>query len=508
MKPTKPQYDILTSRSAVNLFLAGQGSGKTHCAGAISAILVSNFPNAKGLIAANTYDQLNRSTMYRIREVWEETFKMSEWDEDKKIGCYVIGIQPPKHFNTENHNFDRYNNIISFDNGAVVYIGSFDNYKALDGMEIGWSILDETKDTKEEAVKEVIVGRLRQKGMYVTSDGKLTDQSNGNEPFNPLYIFSSPAKVEWINEWFELDKFEAEINEKIFSETTYFRKKHKNKFVTISSSYLNRDNLPSNYLENQKANLNSSLQDMLIYGSPFSKSGGEFYKCFNRELHTADTKYDPALGLHVSFDFNVNPYVTCLVWQIHPRPGGGNKIVLIDEICLSSPHNTTAAACAELCRRYKGHTRRTMTVYGDPSGKKADTRLEKGHNDFTIILGALREFEPRERVALSAPPVEIRGAWINTVLEKNIGELEIVIGRHCKKTIADLTYGKEAPDRTKLKEKYKDPDTGAQVEKYHHCSDAMDYFLCENFQGQFKDYQRGGVPMKITTGKNISKNSF
>jgi hypothetical protein len=148
MKPSKPQYDILTSRKPVNLFLAGQGSGKTHCAGGVSSTFISNFPKVKGLIAANTYDQLNRSTMYRIREVWEHEFQIKEYSELTKEGCYVIGKQPPKHFNTDSHNFDRYNNIISFDNGAVVYIGSFDNYKALDGMEIGWAILDETKDTK------------------------------------------------------------------------------------------------------------------------------------------------------------------------------------------------------------------------------------------------------------------------------------------------------------------------------------------------------------------------
>jgi hypothetical protein len=503
MRPSKPQYDILVSRAPVNLFLAGQGGGKTHCAGAISAIYISNFPQAKGLIAANTYDQLNRSTMYRIREVWEHEFKIKEYNEITGEGCYVVGIQPPKHFNTEAHNFDRYNNIISFDNGAVVFIGSFDNYKALDGMEISWAILDETKDTREDAIKEVIIGRLRQKAMYVDRAGNLLGirthdpASHGCEPFNPLYIFTSPAKVQWLNEWFELDRFQTEINATIYSDTQYFRKRIGNKFVTISSAYHNLKNLPSNYIENQKANLHSGLQDMLIYGNPFSKGGGEFYKCFIRAKHTAACAYDPKLALHVTFDFNVNPYITCLVWQIN-----GKKAMQIDEICLSTPTNRTVDACREFRRRYPNHGKTGLFIYGDPSGKHEDTRQEKGYNDFTIIKSELAVYSPSLRVAHAAPPVILRGNFINTIWEKNYEGIDISIGNGCKQTINDYMYLKEASDGGKLKEKVKDATTGVTYEKFGHCSDANDYLICQAFGAEFTKYQRGGIAPKISTGGN------
>jgi len=502
MTPSKPQYDILVSRSSVNLFLAGQGGGKTHCAGAVSAMFISNFPNAKGLIAANTYDQLNKSTMYRIREVWEHEFQIKEYNDITGEGCYVMGIQPPKHFNTDAHNFDRYNNIISFDNGAVVYVGSFDNYKALDGMEIGWAILDETKDTPEAAIKEVIVGRLRQKAIYIDDRGRLVTEDDQEltpdqvlTPFNPLYIFSSPAKVQWINEWFNLDQYQPEINASIYSDSTYFKKKIGNKFVTISSAYHNQHNLPSNYIENQKANLHSGLQDMLIYGNPFSKAGGEFYKCFVRNQHVKPLKYDPKIALHITFDFNVNPYITCLIWQIV-----GKKAMQIDEICLSSPTNRTADACREIKRRYASHGKTGMYIYGDPAGKHEDTRQEKGYNDFTIIMSELAAFAPSKRVALSAPSVIMRGNFINTVFEKNFMELEFVIGDKCKNTINDYTYLKEASDGTKLKEKAK--ENGVTFEKFGHCSDANDYFLCQAFLAEFTKYQRPGNSAKVTTGGN------
>src|SRR5690606_20199036 len=158
-----------------------------------------------------------------------------------------------------------------------------------------WAMLDETKDTKETAVKEVIVGRLRQRAIFIRG-GKLigdpdpkseSEYKNGArkwipptdaDEFNPLYIFTSPAKVPWINEWFELDKYADEIKQTIYFPPNYFKKESGNKLVTISATHLNEANLPKNYISNQMSNLTKSLQNMLIYGDPFSKAGGEFYK--------------------------------------------------------------------------------------------------------------------------------------------------------------------------------------------------------------------------------------
>jgi hypothetical protein len=137
--------DIVASTQQANLFLAGQGSGKTFTMGCLSSVFISKFPKVKGLIAANTNDQLNRSTMYRIRECWKEFFGLSEWTRSNKKGQYVVGCTPPPHFDTSNHNYEHYHNIISFEWGSVIFIGSLENYKALDGLEVGWCLLDETK---------------------------------------------------------------------------------------------------------------------------------------------------------------------------------------------------------------------------------------------------------------------------------------------------------------------------------------------------------------------------
>ncbi len=482
---SSPQADILESRQQVNLFLAGQGSGKTHLAGVISYLYLSQFPKLRGLIAANTYSQLTRSTLFRIREVWKQEFGVVEYDEKKKQGHYVVGKRPPRHF-TVFYEFDSYNNIMCFAWGAVVYVGSLDNYKALDGMEIGWAMLDETKDTREVAVKEVIVGRLRQPGLYVNEAGELVGELTPT-PFNPLYIFTSPAKVPWLNEWFSLDQFQAEIKATIYLPPQYFCKQVGNKLVTISASHLNRHNLPSNYIDNQFANVGKDKHGMLIYGDPFARAGGEFYKHFDRAKHVGKYAqlYDPTLPLHLSFDQNVVPYNTLTVHQIF-----GTKAVQLAEFCLGNPNNSTGKVCEALLRSRFGQHEGGVFVYGDPSGNKRDTRSEEGTNDYSIILKALAKLRPQSRVVTKAPPVAVRGEWINGVFERQLDGLEFLIDEGCTNTIGDLIYLKEAPDGTKLKEKVTDEATGVSFEKYGHCSDTLDYFYTSAFKEQWRRFHK------------------
>ena len=112
---TKPQTYNLTSLQPINLFMAGVGSGKTYLGGMLSMFYVLNFPEVKGMIAANTYMQLTQSTMNCIRDVWRDNFGLIE-NKD-----YVVDKKPLESFNTKNHNFDNYYNIVSFWNGAIIY---------------------------------------------------------------------------------------------------------------------------------------------------------------------------------------------------------------------------------------------------------------------------------------------------------------------------------------------------------------------------------------------------
>jgi hypothetical protein len=178
----------------------------------------------------------------------------------------------------------------------------------------------------------------------------------------------------------------------------------------------------------------------------------------------------------------------------------GTRVWLIDEILPKHPNNTTIGACKEFAAKYPSH-KAGMFIYGDPSGYAQDTRSEKGHNDFVLIINELRSYKPRLRVEHVHPSVVQSGNWINAVLYRNAGDIKITISDKAQTTINDFQYVKEAEDGTMAKSRVRDKDTGVSYEKYGHPSDAFRYFMCSCFAQKYTEWMRGGVQNKPVMGK-------
>lgn len=243
-------------------------------------------------------------------------------------------------------------------------------------------------------------------------------------------------------------------------------------------------------------------------------TSGQFYKLFSRiknvlangknALTGQPELYNPDLPVCLTWDFNVKPYVTC---NIHQLFDGSKKAIQIDEIMLPYPNNNTSSTCREFERKYSNHGA-GMTIDGDPAGMQEDTRSEKGYNDYVLIRQELSKYRPELKVLKQAPPVKMRGDFINTVFATGYMGANFFIGYNCVNTINDYLFLKEASDGTKAKSKVKDPETDITYEKYGHPSDANDYFYCRAFGSEWMKFQKGGSDIKITVGKNVSKHSY
>lgn len=214
--------------------------------------------------------------------------------------------------------------------------------------------------------------------------------------------------------------------------------------------------------------------------------GGEAYKKFNNKQHTAAVSYDPEKSLHLTFDENVNPYLTLNIHQAE-----GLKTWQIDEICLEDPRNTLGETLREFREKYKPNGN-TLYIYGDATSKKQDVKLAKGKNFFTLIENDLLAYNYNivTRVNASNPNVEVRLNWLNKVFSESLDGIEITIGEDCLKTIADYNYLKIASDGTKHKEKVKHPVTKVSYEKYGHNTDANDYFYTYYYAESFDRYRQ------------------
>ena len=484
-----PQYEILTSTKELNLFLAGVGSGKSHCMGVKSANYLINFPKAVGLITANTYSQLSASTLVRVFGVWAQYYGMYEDVH------FVVDKQPPSHYKRNFEILKDYKNVISFKNGARIFLASLERHKSIDGLEVAWAMMDETKDTKEEALKETIFARLRGSGMWINKDGELYDyapEGVGARGFNPLDIFTSPAKVPWLNDMFFINKNLAEIKKRIFSDTDFYIGEYTDRKVVIASSYHNEHNLPENYIASRRLVWDSTpgLTDMLIYASPVGKTGGEYYAHFDRDIHVVKgLKLDPDMPVHTAWDFNVVPYMPALAIQMYLEDDGTHVIKIIKEYCLEHPKNTTGSVCNEMMFDFSGIIH-SVYVYGDASGKNRQTALmgkDSPKHNYDVIKAKLQDFlfHGSMRVPKSNPAIAGRRIMHNRIFSGK-HKVRVEVDESCVNMIADFDMGKEGPNGEYLKEVTKDPKTKKSYQQNGHLSDAFTYFCWYHFKHLIK----------------------
>ncbi len=485
-----PQYEILTSTKELNLFLAGVGSGKSHLMGVKSANYIINFPKAVGLICANTYSQLSASTLSRIFAVWAQYYNLHEDIH------FVVDKQPPSNYKRLYEPLKSYKNVISFSNGARVFLASLERYQSIDGLEVTWAMMDETKDTREEALKETIFARLRAKGIWKASNGDLYDHKpEGNDDvkgFNPLDVFTSPAKVSWLNDMFYIHKNLTEIKKSIFSKTDFYVGEFEDRKVVIASTYHNERNLPENYIASRRLVWDSTpgLTDMLIYASPVGKTGGEYYAHFDRDIHVVSgLKFDPDMPVHTCWDFNVVPYMPAMAIQMYLEDDGTHVIKVVKEYCLEHPKNTTGSLCPEMIFDFAGIIN-SIYVYGDASGRNRQTALmskDSPKHNYDVIKAKLQDylFQGSFRVPKSNPAIAGRRIMHNRIFQ-GTHKVRVEIDEKCVNFISDLDLGKEGPNGEYLTVVAKDPKTKKSYQQNGHLSDAFTYFCWYHFKHLIK----------------------
>lgn len=197
------------------------------------------------------------------------------------------------------------------------------------------------------------------------------------------------------------------------------------------------------------------------------RSGYEFYSHFgSQNILQQDRPLDLDTAVHVSFDFNVSPYISAGVFQLFNEDGRW-KAYMIKEFALKNPYNQTKHL-AQTILNYLNDFKGQLFVYGDASGKHADTRGNM--NDWDIIEQVLRPklSNTSFRVPVSNPRLKGRRDFMNKILADQF-QIGMYFNPSCKITIEDFQNVLEAPDGTKLKQRVKDEESGMTYEPYGHC---------------------------------------
>jgi hypothetical protein len=225
------------------------------------------------------------------------------------------------------------------------------------------------------------------------------------------------------------------------------------------------------------------------------KTGSEFFFNFRYDRHVKDVKYVNQMPIHISIDFNVNPYISATVSQIIKREipdgSGGVKpyffINVLDEFALPNPYNTSERLCEEIIIKYRYELKYGVYLYGDASGKTRDTRSNV--TDWDIVESSMSKYlhNYSMRVPKANPLVRKRRWFINKLLFGGFN-MELSIDQKCKKTILDFQSLIEAMDGSVQKQVKRDPKSQVIYELYGHHSDTVTYMICEAFSTQFENF--------------------
>ena len=459
-EPSPKQFEfieaVFSDKYKYILFGGAIRGGKTYAGLGTLLLLCKFYPYSRWAIVRDTLQTLKRNTIPSFNKICPRNF-IKSYNQDTQTVTFNTGAQIL--FFSENYADDK----------------DLDRWK---GLEVNGFLFEEINECQEQSFYKAI----ERAGSHIPP-------AKYKKP-KPLVMGTCNPTKNWVKTVF-YDKYKSDTMPPDFC---YIPSKiTDNPYVMADPDYVaSLKNMPTyQYMVYVEGNWDVQL-----------KIGGEFYKCFELDKHVGNCQYDPLLPLHISWDDNVNPYLPVGIFQIL-----GKELRMIDEIVGVNPNNTVKAVCNEVIRKYQGHIS-GMFVYGDSTANKEDTKMEKGYNFYRLIMDALIQFHPVNRVTASNPSVVMRGNFINTILEKEVSGIQFMVDERCVNAINDFILLKEDADGTKLKEMETDPKTKVRYQKVGHFTDLTDYIICSAFATEFNQWQRGGATIKINTGKTVHRHSY
>jgi phage terminase large subunit len=421
----------------------GAGSGKSYfgCYWQIKQRL--QYPKTRGMIGRVELKSLKESTLVTFFKV-----------------CSILKLEAGKHYkyNAQDHTITWYNGSKTVLQ-ELAYYPSDPDFQRFGSTEYTDVFIDEASEISEKAF-DIINSRIR----WMIADYNLT----------PKILITGNAGDHWIKNKYIKDSKGKPVELK--------------KYQRVIRGTV-KDNIDKNFATNYESQLEkiSSTYDRLRLLNDdwdiMPRTGREYYFSFVPSKHICRFEYNPDEPLHISLDFNVNPYMTMLVSQIIYE---GDKFVIrfLDEFCLTHPLNKTSSVCKAFKKKYGDELKHRAGVfyYGDSTSQKRNTMSDEQYeHDFSIVeselFGMLTNGSDR---VINNPPVLKRRDFILNILEEKL-KLKVEISENCTELIKDLLYLKQGADGKKFKELMRDPITNATYQKYGHTSDAMEYIICSAF---------------------------
>lgn len=460
----KKQAQFLNARQKVKVFIGGRGSGKSTLAGFHIYQLLAMLPRSKGFILGLTYNQILTIFLPPILSALES---MGIYENIH----YVIGRRPPQGFAEPFQKVKNFENLISFFNGMVIQLISFDRKDVNRGGNNDWGVIDEAVLINQDRYSKELDATIR-----------------GNTYKYPASSYLHHSRIYLSSQsWLSSGDWVPDMS--ILAE------QHPNDFFYIEgTAYDNIDAVGKSYVDNLRRTMSSIIFDVEVLNKRRSKLPNCFYDEFNADKHcyyesysystndagiyveNANTDYNPKVVLELSFDFNA-AFNSCVAAQ-----EGSNVLRFINNFFVK---NKTITHLVELIiNHYRGH-QAEIWIWGDRNGNNKQANSELTYFEqirqqfieagFSVVVKVGEWLDPEHK---------LKHHTINTLLsERNAGLPSIRFNQlKCKYLIMSIE-GAPVNDDFK-KDKRSEKDLSLDQEKATHLSDAFDCIVYHKYKGK------------------------
>ena len=371
-------------------------SGKSFTGVSVLTLLHKMYPGTRSIIVRDTLETLKKNTLPTCHKAIPDSFI--------------------KKFNASAYSWD-------FTNGShCEFFAEQDERdperKRWNGLEVNYILLDQIEEIQLKTFEKA----LERLGSY------FVPKSKGVTP-PPVLICTVNPTFDWPRKVF----YEPSQNSTL-----------PDNWAMYKMSLFDNPHVEPSYLESlnelKRQNLTKYLRFVEGDWEVKEKEGNEWIDKFDRNVHVKDVEYVKGYSVHLSWDFNTVPYMTCHAYQLFDV-NGYIEIHGIREYCYGAPKNSIEAIAKDIKRDFPGAS---MYLYGDATGNNRIPGFG-GLTQFTEVANQLRGHihNTSHRINKKNPNPLTARDFINNIFAIRY-RIKPIISPRCKNLIKDFTDLKES----------------------------------------------------------------
>lgn len=469
------QKEFMKAPQPLKLFLGGRGSGKTHVMGVNQRAKAGAMPRSKGFIAAATYNQILTKTLPAMINSWSQ-FGLIEGIH------YVIGIRPPKGFDTPISPPKKFANVISWCNGRCIEMVSLDRPDLVRGGSFDDGDIDEAALLKNEHWTKILLPSVRGN----------RHKFHGIPYHHQVNFYTS---IPWKPSGYWILEFEDKVK-------AYPKQYH----LTEATAYDNIHILGEEGIDRMRREMPHTEFQIEVMNERVVKVDDCFYESFDLEKHTYSPNYsyrendqglivtdksddyDPKQIIEATWDFG--GWFNCMgVWQAK-----GMTERWIDSFDDRGLDENLNSVVEKFCTKYAGHGNKLIQFWGEPRGHDREPLTPSIYEQ----LSAAFRRKGWAVVVMVEPGYATRQhvehrSFVNSILREEDARLpKVRLNEEANRSPIIAIQSTETTAEGK-KDKSKEKDRGYPQHHATHYTDGFDYYLMQKHGWRVQDGADAGA---------------